>query len=485
MKTPAILVNMKSRHISQIIGLLSDTNSKQTMLWTRYLMPENTGFLLDEDYEDSPAHAELSERLRKTLYYGKPPSTERHSLPVTEFAVEFFQDAAPRELGRLDTFLAAGFSRQACMSPSSLMLSMIYIERLKHKNPEYLQQVSSADLFLISMMVASKYLYDEGIDEEVFNDEWAQSGGIDIDDINELERNFLNAIDWDLFVRAEHWWNTLFSVERELALRKGWEHMFYTYTEAWILSDKYTCAALISVLQTITQVALVCSVAYIGCVLSMVGALSSLQCIQRNTPSTAALLTTTASLDLPDLPVPNVADVISRLPEISSSSPDLVSVELPPELSSQLSHSKKLRTNGLANILTLTLIKDTFLQFVSGVQDKLSSEASQKFSYGDRIFPVCSCGACPYAMDTTCWNQTTLTDLSWSNIPAKSCERKNSPSLWNQHSVCKQETISDLCEGKSFRCCCPKVGLAWKSDNILQPPAYDIIHSFSTNTFIT
>ena len=47
---------------------------------------------------------------------------------------------------------------------------------------------------LLFQMVASKYLYDEGIDEEVFNDEWAQSGGIDIDDINELERNFLNAM---------------------------------------------------------------------------------------------------------------------------------------------------------------------------------------------------------------------------------------------------------------------------------------------------
>ena len=27
-------------------------------------------------------------------------------------------------------------------------------------------------------MVASKYLYDEGEDEEVFNDEWAKSGNM-------------------------------------------------------------------------------------------------------------------------------------------------------------------------------------------------------------------------------------------------------------------------------------------------------------------
>ncbi len=40
--------------------------------------------------------------------------------------------------------------------------------------------MSSADLFLVSMMVASKYLHDDGEEDEVFNDEWAASGDIDI-----------------------------------------------------------------------------------------------------------------------------------------------------------------------------------------------------------------------------------------------------------------------------------------------------------------
>ena len=33
-----------------------------------------------------------------------------------------------------------------------MMLALIYIERLKHKNSDYLDQVSSSDLFLISMV---------------------------------------------------------------------------------------------------------------------------------------------------------------------------------------------------------------------------------------------------------------------------------------------------------------------------------------------
>lgn len=65
------------------------------------------------------------------------------------------------------------------MSPCSMVMGMIYVNRLKKKNTDYLQQVSSSDLFLISMMMASKFLYDEGVDDEVFNDEWAASADME------------------------------------------------------------------------------------------------------------------------------------------------------------------------------------------------------------------------------------------------------------------------------------------------------------------
>lgn len=48
-------------------------------------------------------------------------------------------------------FLAL-WHREACISPCSMMLALVYIERLRHRNPEYLQQISSSDLFLISMV---------------------------------------------------------------------------------------------------------------------------------------------------------------------------------------------------------------------------------------------------------------------------------------------------------------------------------------------
>ena len=46
----------------------------------------------------------------------------------------------------------------------------------------------------MNQMVASKYLYDEGVDEEVFNDEWADSAKMDTEEVNQIEMNFLSAI---------------------------------------------------------------------------------------------------------------------------------------------------------------------------------------------------------------------------------------------------------------------------------------------------
>lgn len=47
---------------------------------------------------------------------------------------------------------------------------------------------------IVFQMVASKYLYDEGEEEEVFNDEWGAAGKLDVQTINNLEMSFLKAI---------------------------------------------------------------------------------------------------------------------------------------------------------------------------------------------------------------------------------------------------------------------------------------------------
>lgn len=172
------------------------------------------GLLLDEegtfslsgfqDFTFLPGHQKLSARIRRRLYYGWDLETdcslEELSSPVADITVELLQKAAPSPIRRLQKKYVAHVSREACISPCAMMLALVYIERLRHRNPDYLQHVSSSDLFLISMMVASKYLYDEGEEEEVFNDEWGAAGGVAVPTLNALERSFLSAMVSDYFL---------------------------------------------------------------------------------------------------------------------------------------------------------------------------------------------------------------------------------------------------------------------------------------------
>lgn len=103
------------------------------------------------------------ERIRKSFYYGKVKETDEvmdcPSLPLTEAAVEMFEEALKQKCSvsskGLDVFdlnYASTVSDKACISPCSVVLAIIYIERLKQQNPEYLRTVSPCDLFLVSMV---------------------------------------------------------------------------------------------------------------------------------------------------------------------------------------------------------------------------------------------------------------------------------------------------------------------------------------------
>jgi len=61
--------------------------------------------------------------------------------------------------------------------------------------------------------VASKYLFDDGEDEEVYNDEWAASASLEVKELNKREREFLAALDWELFVSPDEFFAQLTVIE--------------------------------------------------------------------------------------------------------------------------------------------------------------------------------------------------------------------------------------------------------------------------------
>ena len=70
-----------------------------------------------------------------------------------ELAAELFSEVKNgKSLERLDLEEAATMTRNACVSPCSLVLALLYLERLKSCNPDYLQRVAPSELFLVSMV---------------------------------------------------------------------------------------------------------------------------------------------------------------------------------------------------------------------------------------------------------------------------------------------------------------------------------------------
>ncbi|CAN7982406.1 unnamed protein product [Ixodes hexagonus] len=236
-------------------------------------LDDDKGELLGPDLQVFRDHAELSERMSKSFYYGKLPSTDRPSLALTGIAVEMFSRALPSDgLELLDMQYAASVSRKACVTPCSLMLSLVYLEHLRHQNPEYLSSVSPCELFLVSLLAASKFLYDDGQQDEVLNSEWAASAGLDLQQLNLQERRFLDALDWNLYVKPETFRRVLESMESRIAYleftRRGWS----TYTDVLALSKG---AALercwLLVYDGVVKVMVVSAVAYAAASLTLCG----------------------------------------------------------------------------------------------------------------------------------------------------------------------------------------------------------------------
>ncbi|XP_035211596.1 protein CNPPD1-like [Stegodyphus dumicola] len=90
-------------------------------------------------------------------------------------------------------------TKAAHISPCAMILALIYLDRLQRNNSEYLETVSPSGLFVVTMLVASKFLF-ENDEDIVTNQMWAEALNFDIKDLNELEYEFLSAIDWKVFV---------------------------------------------------------------------------------------------------------------------------------------------------------------------------------------------------------------------------------------------------------------------------------------------
>lgn len=97
-------------------------------------------------------HQEFLKRIKKTLYYGasSPASQcDRISRPLADYTAEMFSETHKgTSLNRLDFVTVSKLK----VTPCSLILAMIYLDRLNSRDPDYVRKITPSELFLVSMV---------------------------------------------------------------------------------------------------------------------------------------------------------------------------------------------------------------------------------------------------------------------------------------------------------------------------------------------
>ena len=86
-------------------------------------------------------------------------------------------------------------------------------------------------------MVSSKFLHDDGEDDEVFNEDWAEAGQIATADINQLEIDFLCALEWKLLVSPDEFDTMTTRLETAVAKNEVDKRGWATYSDMAVLLD--------------------------------------------------------------------------------------------------------------------------------------------------------------------------------------------------------------------------------------------------------
>uniref|UniRef100_A0A182T8H6 Protein CNPPD1 n=1 Tax=Anopheles maculatus TaxID=74869 RepID=A0A182T8H6_9DIPT len=172
-------------------------------------------------------HEEFLDRIKKTLYYGSSKvRCTKISRPLADYAADVFSEThRGHSLSRLNFATVGNLS----VTPCSLILAMIYLDRLNATDPTFVRRVTPSELFIVSMMVSTKFYC--GYDEDVYLSAWAENGNMTPDQMKALELEFLDAMNWNAYVSKRDFFEKLKSVEKVLAKRQGLTRGWLTYTE--------------------------------------------------------------------------------------------------------------------------------------------------------------------------------------------------------------------------------------------------------------
>lgn len=101
-------------------------------------------------------HQEFLKRIKKSLYYGPSNPDRMTSKPLASHVSRLFNETHKNY--SLKTLELDAISRIRQQTPCSLILTLIYLERLNISDPAFVKLVSPSELFLVTLVSSSTFL---------------------------------------------------------------------------------------------------------------------------------------------------------------------------------------------------------------------------------------------------------------------------------------------------------------------------------------
>lgn len=157
-------------------------------------------------------------------------------MPLSELVVDYFDKRAPFDYMTMD--FATSLARDGCVDACTFLVAMVYMDRVRAADKTYFEASSPNDIYLSALVVASKFLYDGGLEEFVYNDEWAASASTSLNRVNTLELELLDILSWNINVEEKEFDRILNEAEQWIAKNALSKRGFCTYNEARVLSSR-------------------------------------------------------------------------------------------------------------------------------------------------------------------------------------------------------------------------------------------------------
>ncbi|PIO66595.1 Cyclin, partial [Teladorsagia circumcincta] len=121
----------------------------------------------------------------------------RH-IAFAELVVDYFNKRSPFDYISPET--SASISDRGYADPCTLVVAMVYLDRLRVNDKKWFESSDPTDLYLPALVLASKFLHDSDTYDRASNAEWSEAASISTQHLNQLEWEFVQRLNWNVMV---------------------------------------------------------------------------------------------------------------------------------------------------------------------------------------------------------------------------------------------------------------------------------------------